>query len=128
MSNCKICKHLVASVTVTVTATALVINIPERTYDNCEKFCLLVAQEVPATATRGLPVVVTIGTDTTQYPLVNCKGLPVTQEYIGQGNIYKSKVLTTTTSAIIKVLCEISCACTNLPAIPVPAVTPATGG
>jgi hypothetical protein len=126
MSNCKICKRLVASTTVTVTATALVINIPDRSYDNCEKLCLLVNQEVPATATRGLPVVVTIGTDTTQFPLINCKGLPVTQEYIANGNVYKSVVLTTTTSAVIKVLCELSCACTNLQSIPVAAAT--TGG
>ena len=124
MSNCKICKNLVASTSVTVTATALVVNIPEQTYDNCSGVCLWIAQEVPSTATRGLPVVITIGTDTTQYPLVNCKGLPVTQEYIAQDNVYKTKVLTTSTSAVFKVLTKLSYICANLQSIPVVA----TGG
>lgn len=119
MSNCKICKNFVASTSVTVTTTALVVNIPEQTYDNCSRVCLWIAQDVPSTATRGLPVVITIGTDTTQYPLVNCKGLPVTQEYIAQDNVYKTKVLTTSTSAVFKVLTELSCICTNLQSIPV---------
>ena len=83
MSNCRICKRLVASVSVTVVGTVLVVNIPDRSYNNCQKLCLLIAQEIPTTATRGMPVVITIGTDTTQYPLVRCNGNPVTQEYIG---------------------------------------------
>ena len=127
MSNCRICKRLVASVSVTVVGTALVVNIPDRSYNNCQKLCLLIAQEIPTTATRGMPVVITIGADTTQYPLVRCNGNPVTQEYIGQGNIYPLRVQTNTTSAVFRVLCDLCCASTNIQSIPVEAA-PAGGG
>ena len=126
MSNCRLCKRLVGSVSVTVVGTSLVINLPAANYDNCERLCLAVLQEIPATATRGMPVVITIGTDTTQYPLVRCNGTPVTQEYIGQGNIYQLKVLTTATSAVFRVLNQLCAVSTNIPSIPV--TTPAAGG
>ena len=128
MSNCRICKRLVASVNVTVVGTVLVVNIPDRSYNNCQKLCLLIAQEIPTTATRGMPVVITIGADTTQYPLVRCNGNPVTQEYIGQGNIYPLRVQTNTTSAVFRVLCDLCCASTNIQSIPVEAAAPAGGG
>ena len=119
MSNCRLCKRLVGSVSVTVVATNLVINIPEATYDNCDKLCLAILQDIPTTATRGMPVVITIGAGTVQYPLVRCNGLPVTQEYISQGNLYQLKVLTTSTSAIFKVLNNLCNASVGIPSIPV---------
>lgn len=128
MSNCRICKRLVASVSVTVVGTALVVNIPDRSYNNCQKLCLLIAQEIPTTATRGMPVVITIGTDATQYPLVRCNGNPVTQEYIGQGNIYPLRVQTNATSAVFRVLCDLCCASTNIQSIPVEAAAGAAAG
>ena len=127
MSNCKICKRLVGSVTVTVAGTSLVINVPAANYDNCERLCLAVLQEIPTTATRGMPVVVTIGTGTTQYPLVRCNGTPVTQEYIGQGNIYQLRVQTTSTSAVFRVLNNLCTVSTSIPSIPIVAA-PAAGG
>lgn len=126
MSNCRICKRLVISASVAVVGTSLVVNIPERSYDNCQKLCLLIAQEIPTTATRGMPVVITIGTGTTQYPLVRCNGNPVTQEYIGQDNVYPLRVQTNATSAVFKVLCDLCCVSTNIQAIPVE--TAAAGG
>ena len=127
MSNCKICKRFVGSVTVTVAGTSLVINVPAANYDNCERLCLAVLQEIPTTATRGMPVAVTIGTDTTQYPLVRCNGTPVTQEYIGQGNIYQLRVQTTSTSAVFRVLNNLCTVSTSIPSIPIVAA-PAAGG
>ena len=126
MSNCKLCNKFVGSVTVTVVGTSLIINIPAANYNNCDRLCLAVLQEIPATATRGMPVVITIGTDVTQYPLVKCNGTPVTQEYIGQGNIYQLKVQTTATSAVFRVLNKLCAATVNIPAIPV--ATPVAGG
>lgn len=119
MSNCRVCKKLVGSVSVTVVGTSLVVNIPQANYDNCQRVCLAVLQEIPSTATRGLPVVITIGTATTQYPLVRCDGTPVTQEYIGQGNIYPVIVQTTATSAVFRTLTNLCAVSTNLPSIPV---------
>jgi hypothetical protein len=119
MSNCKLCKRFVGSLSVTVVGTSLVVNIPEANYDNCDRLCLAILQEVPTTATRGMPVVITIGDGTTQYQLLKCNVTPVTQEYIGQGNIYKLRVQTTATSAIFKVLDTLCAVSTNLPSIPV---------
>jgi hypothetical protein len=126
MSNCKLCNRVVGSVSVTVVGTSLVINIPQANYDNCDIVCLAILQAIPATATRGMPVVITIGDGTVQYPLVKCNGVPVTQEYIGQGNIYPAKVYTTATSAIFKVLSNLCAVSTSLPSIPV-TETPAGG-
>lgn len=128
MSNRRICKRLVGSVSVTVVGTVLVINIPEANYDDCEKVCLAILQEIPTTATRGMQAVVTIGTSTIQYPLVKCNGTPVTQEYVGQGNIYRTVVRTTSTSAIFKVLDNLCSVCTNLMSIPAATDAPAAGG
>jgi hypothetical protein len=129
MSNRTLCNRLVGSVSVTVVGTSLVVNIPEANYDNCEKLCLAILQEIPtATVTRGMPVVITIGDGTVQYPIVTCNGLPVTQEYIGQNNVYPLMVLTTTTSAIFKVCGSICKVSTNLPSIPTAVTTPAEGG
>lgn len=123
MSNCKLCKRFVGSVSVTVVGTSLVVNIPDAIYEDCEKLCLAILQEIPATATRGMPVVITIGDGTVQYPLVKCNGVPVTQEYIGNGNVYQLKVHTTATSAVFRVLNNLCAAYTNIPVIPAPTTT-----
>lgn len=119
MSNCKLCNRLVGSVSVTIVDDVLVINIPQASYNNCDKVCLAILQEIPATATRGMQVVVTIGTSTTQYPLVKCDSTPVTQEYLAQGNVYRTCVRTTSTSAIFKMLDNVCAVYTNLSSIPV---------
>lgn len=126
MGNCnKLCKRFVGSVSVTVVGTSLVINLPDVNFNNCEKLCLAILQDIPTdTVTRGMPVVITIGTATTQYPIVDCNGLPLTQEYIGQGRIYKLQVRTTTSSAVFVALENLCKACTNLASIP----TATTGG
>jgi hypothetical protein len=124
MSNCRLCKRFVGSTDVAVVGTSLVITIPQANYDNCEKLCLAVLQEIPATATRGMPVVITIGTDATQYPLVNCDGTPVTQEYIGQGRVYSLVVKTTVNSAVFSATCKLNSVCVNATSIPIPV----TGG
>lgn len=126
MSNCILCKRFVGTVAVTATADSLVLNIPQANYDDCDELCVAVLQAIPATVTRGLPVVITIGTNTTEYPLVRCNGTPVTQEYIGQNNVYHLQVRTTATSAIFRTLCKLCTVSTNIPSIPVAA--PAAGG
>lgn len=128
MCNGKLCKRFVGSVSVTVTGTSLVVNIPQANYDDCEKLCIAILQEIPTTATRGLPVVITIGTNATEYSLIRCNGTPVTQEYIAQGNIYRAIVQTTVTSAVFRVLGCLSAACVNLASIPVATTVPPAGG
>jgi len=74
---CKLCPHFVPARTVTYASGVLTINIPAGTYNNGEKYCLVVADRIPLDAIIGAPVVVTIGSDTTSYPLLKCSGAQV---------------------------------------------------
>ena len=72
---CRICPHYIAARSVTYASGVLTINIPAGTYNNGEKYCLIVADRIPLDAIRGAPVVVTIGGDTTSYPLLDRKSV-----------------------------------------------------
>ena len=71
---CKLCPNLVISQAVTFTGGNLEINLPAGSYNDCEKYCIVVAQAIPDTTTINAPVYITIGTGTTLYPLTkrNC--------------------------------------------------------
>lgn len=120
MSNCLLCRRFVGSASVAVAGTSLVINIPGATYNNCTRICLGVLQELPDAATINMPVVITIGTGTTQFPLVRCDGNPVTASDITFRGLYKLKVQTNATSAVFRVLNGLCCSpSNNLVSIPV---------
>ena len=74
---CKICPHYVVARTVTYASGVLTINIPVGTYNNNEKYCLVVADRIPTDAIIGAPVVVTIGSSAATYPLLKCNGAQV---------------------------------------------------
>lgn len=74
---CKLCPHFVAARTVTYASGVLTINIPAGTYNDGEKYCLVVADRIPINAIIGAPVVVTIGSSTVSYPLLRCNGAQV---------------------------------------------------
>lgn len=70
---CKLCDRLVLSQAVTFAAGVLTINLPAGTYNNGCKYCIVVAQAIPAATTITAPVEITIGTGTEPYPLLgNC--------------------------------------------------------
>lgn len=71
---CSLCPRLVISQAVTYGGGVLTINLPAGNYENCQKYCIVIAQAIPDTAVIGAPVVITIGTGATEYPLVkrNC--------------------------------------------------------
>lgn len=127
MSNCTLCNKFVGSSSVTVVGTSLVINIPAATYDNCERLCLAILQELPDAATINMPVVITIGTDATQYPLVRRNGNIVTASDLSFRGLYKAVVNTTSTSAVFRVLSGLCCTSSNN-LLSIPAIAPAAGG
>ena len=55
---------------VAVSETNLVLTIPETTFNNCQSYCIRIAQDIPATATNLMNVAIQIGTATTLYPIV----------------------------------------------------------
>ena len=124
-TRCNICERIVFSNSITVAGGTLVINITNGSYADCQKFCLILIQNIPDTATINMPVGITIGTDTTVYPMVRCDCTQVTACALRTRTRYPMKVATTATSAVFKVLRNLSCAPDNrLAAVPVPA-TPA---
>ncbi len=68
---CKLCNHLVLSTAIAFTGGNLVVTIPEGSYNNGEKYCIVLAQSIPNATTITAPVMIQIGTGTTLYPLEN---------------------------------------------------------
>lgn len=127
MSNCTLCNKFVGSSSVTVVGTSLVVNIPAATYDNCERLCLAIFQELPDAATINMPVVITIGADATQYPLVRRNGSAVTASDLNFRGFYKLMVNTNATSAVFRVLNGLCCTSNNN-LLSIPVIAPAAGG
>ena len=101
---CKLCDRLVVSQAVTFTGGNLVINLPAGSYNNREKYCIVVAQAIPAAATINAPVVITIGTGTEQYPLTSRCCAPVTACGIRTRTRYAAVVSTSAASGTFKLL------------------------
>ena len=116
------------SITVVTIATVptLVIDIPQATYGNNCCYRLLLAQQLPDTATINMPVAISIGGDTTTvYPLTKCNCTQLTPCALRYRQVLSVVVLTTPTAGIFKVLNKLPCCPTNnLLSLP---VTPAGG-
>lgn len=132
MSNvCRLCRRLVISQTVTFADGTLVVNLPAGSYNNGEKYCIVIAQAIPAETTIVAPVVLTIGDGTEQYPLVNRCCAQVTACGIRTRTRYATVVSTGATGGTFKMLGNPCCAPDNrLAAIDgtAPAAAPAEGG
>lgn len=104
-SVCKVCDNLVVSQSVTFTAgTGLIVNIPAGTYSDKQKYCIVVAQNIPAETTITAPVFITIGAGTVLYPLVNRCCAQVTACGIRTRTKYATVVSTTATGGSFKML------------------------
>ena len=127
--NCKLCRRLIISQAVTFTGGNLVINLPAGSYNDGERYCIVVAQAIPATATINAPVVITIGTGTQQYPLTNRCCAPVTACGIRTRTRYATRVAPTGTGGTFRLLGS-TCPCptNNLASIngTAPVAPPAT--
>lgn len=117
---CKLCDKFVISNTVTFNGAILLIDIPAGSYRDGEKYCILVAQVIPATTTIIAPVYITIGGDTTTlYPLVDKHCAQVTASQIDYRTKYSTKVVTTATGGSFKLLGDLESAQNVAEAIPV---------
>lgn len=124
--SCKLCKNLVISQSVTVVTVngvdTLVIDLPVGSYGDCCKYCIVIAQTIPATATINMPVAFSIGGDTTTvYPFVRCDCSQVTACAIRTRTRYSTIVSTNAVSGVFKSLGGLSCCpSNNLLSLPVP--------
>lgn len=110
---CRLCDRFILSESVTFAAGTLTINIPAGSYNNCEKYCIVVAQAIPDTTTINAPVVITIGTGTETYPLVKCDCAQVTACGIRTRTKYSVKVVTDATGGSFRLLGKTCCAPNN---------------
>lgn len=114
----KLCDRLILSSAVTFAAGTLTINLPAGSYGNGCRYCIVVAQAIPAATTINAPVVVTIGDGAAEYPLVNQCCAQLTACSIRTRTKYPVLVSTDATGGTFKVLGKVSCApINNLPSL-----------
>ena len=124
-NSCCECRRKVYSTgisVVTVDGTdTLVISVPQQSFNNCQRGCLVLIQSIPTTATISMPVAIGIGADTTTvYPLVNKCCEQVTACSLRTRCRYPFAVETSAIGGTFKILKNLSCAPNNsLTAIPV---------
>lgn len=121
---CRLCDNLVISTSVTFADGTLLIDIPVGSYGNGCKYCLIVAQSIPDTATINAPVAITIGGDTTTtYPLLDCCCAQIVASQIQTRTRYATRVTTSVDGGSFKVLNCIRSAANVLSALPAPDAT-----
>ena len=110
---CTLCERLVISQAVTFADGTLTINLPAGSYANGCKYCIVIAQTIPAAATITAPVVITIGTGTEEYPLTNKGCAQVTACALRTRTRYSVVVSTSATGGTFKMLGRGCCAPNN---------------
>ena len=114
VKNCKLCNKFILSQSVTFSGGNLIVNLPQNVYGNCQKYCIVLAQSIPTNTTINAPVVFTIGTETTQYPFVNCDCTPVLASQVRTRRVYPTRINTAVNSGVFKYIgkCPLPCRAT----------------
>ena len=111
--NCKLCKNLVLSTAINydTTTNTVIVGLPADTFENCQKYCIVLAQTIPEAATINAQVVFSVGTNTTRYPFVNKDCVPVYVTQVRTRRIYPVKVSTTVNDGVFKYIgnCPLPC-------------------
>lgn len=124
---CKLCDKIRISQNVTFTGGNLIINLPAGNYGNNCKFCIVVAQAIPATTTINAPVFISIGTGTQLYPLTNRCCAQVTACAIRTRIRYSTVLTTNATTGTFKLLGN-TCPCPTNNLRSINGTEPATAG
>lgn len=120
-TECKLCDNLIISDAVTFAGGVLTIDIPEGSYRNGCKYCIVIAQAIPDTTTINAPVVITIGgVATPTYPLLDRCCRQVLASQISTRRRYSTRVVTNATGGNFKLLGCIKSNEVALPALPAP--------
>ncbi len=129
MGNCigRLCRRLVLSQAVTFADGTLTINLPAGSYANGCRYCLVVAQTIPAETTITAPVVITIGEGTEEYPLTNRCCAQVLAASLRTRTRYAVSVSTDATGGVFRLIGNPCCAPNNRLAA-IDGTAPAEGG
>lgn len=95
-----LCQNFILSTSVTVDAASLVVNIPSLP-NTCG--CIVIAQAIPDNATINLPVVITVGDETVQYPLVDRCGVQLSAGRLDIYRRYSFKFISANTTSVFKI-------------------------
>ena len=131
INNCKICSKLIFSnaINFDTTTNTLIVDLPQRNYNNCECYCIVLVQSIPLSTTINAPVVFSIG-GATQYSFLNCDCTPIYASQIRTRRKYKVRVNTVVNDGVFKYIgdcCLPNNAATVAQSIPVSTTpTPAT--
>lgn len=109
----KLCDRFILSQAVTFANGTLTINLPAGSYGNGCKYCLVVAQAIPAATTITAPVVITIGDGTEEYPLTNKCCAQVVASGLRTRTRYAVVVSTSATGGTFKMLGNPCCSPDN---------------
>ncbi len=112
-NTCRLCDRLIISEAVTFADDTLTINIPAGSYSDGCRYCIIVAQTIPAETTIIAPVVITIGDGTVEYPLVKCDCAQVTACALRTRTKYPVVVSTSAVGGTFKLLGRVACAPNN---------------
>lgn len=93
---CKLCDKLILSTNVTYEAPNLWVWIPAGQYKDCEKYCIVIAQNIPTDTPVDAPVQIYIEGGTQLYPLTTCDCAQVTARAVRTRTKYSTVVHTNT--------------------------------
>lgn len=128
--NCRLCDKLILSTAINFDAATnqVIVALPANAYGNCQKYCIVLAQSIPTSATINSTVVFTIGNNPTRFPFVNKDCTPIYASQIRTRRIYTTRVNTAVNTGVFKYIgncCLPSAAITVNNSIPVATTTPA---
>ena len=117
-NTCRLCDRLVISESVVYTAgIGLVIRIPAGSYNDKEKYCIVVGQAIPDTTVINAPVFIQIGTGAVLYPLTQPGCETVSACGIKTRTRYATVVHTSADSGTFRLCKRVCCTTNNLRAI-----------
>lgn len=103
---CRLCSKLILSTAIdygTTTTGTLTVTIPAGSYAACEKYCIVIAQAIPAATVVDAPVQIRIGTGGA-YPLQLCNGAQMTARTLKTRTKYSTVVVTSNTTGAFRLL------------------------
>ena len=124
----RLCPQLVFSEAVTFTAPNLIVDLPAGAYNNCQRYCVVITDAIPAETTREAPVFFTIGGGAVLYPFVDCNGNQLTERSIDTRTRYSVVINTTATGGAFKLLGRACVLTPNSDLAAIDGTSPAEGG
>lgn len=127
---CKLCDKLVISQSVTIVTVnsvdTLVVDLPIRNYGDGCKYCIIIAQTIPAAATINMPVAFSIGgVTTTVFPFTTKCCDQVVACQLRTRTKYSTCVNTSATGGVFRALGNLPC-CPSNSLLSLPTTTTAT--